>query len=76
MSETPEKQEIVSSFDGIRKLMDLYDKGQITDEGKFLLAIQTAFLALMIRKKYKLTSAYYTIAEARAIEKYKEIYET
>ena len=76
MSETPELREIVANFSEVTKLMNLADKGQLTDEGKYLLAIQTAYTALMIRKRYGLTSAYYTIAEARAIEKYKEIYET
>lgn len=76
MSKTPDFMDIVLGFEEVRKLMNLGEQGQLTDEGKYLLAINTAYLSLMIRKRYGLTSAYYTIAEARAIEKYKEIYET
>ena len=68
-------KDIVSSFAEISKLMDLAEKRKLSEEGKYMLAIQTAYLSLLIRKRYGLTSAYYTIAEARAIEKYKEIYE-
>lgn len=76
MSKTPDFMDIVLGFEEVRKLMNLGEQGQLTDEGKYLLAINTAYLSLMIRKRYGLTSAYYTIAEARSIEKYKEIYET
>ena len=69
-------KDIVSSFAEISKLMDLAEKRKLSEEGKYMLAIQTAYLSLLIRKRYGLTSAYYTIAEARAIEKYKEIYES
>lgn len=69
-------KDIVSSFAEISKLMDLAEKRKLSEEGKYMLAIQTAYLSLLIRKRYGLTSSYYTVAEMRAIEKYKEIYET
>ena len=69
-------KDIVSSFAEISKLMDLAEKRKLSEEGKYMLAIQTAYLSLLIRKRYGLTSRYYTVAEMRAIEKYKEIYET
>lgn len=64
-------QETVRAYDAAEKQLGERE----SDEGKRILSDRLAYLTYEIRRKYKLTSQYFFIAECAAQKKYDERYD-
>jgi len=74
----PTMEQIMKDINSLQETVKAYDaaeKQRESDEGKRILSDRLAYLTYEIRRKYKLTSGYFFVAECAAQKKYEKEYE-
>lgn len=77
----PTMEQIMKDINSLQETVRAYDAAEKqlsereSDEGKRILSDRLAYLTYEIRRKYKLTSQYFFVAECAAQNKYEKEYE-
>lgn len=71
----PTAEQITNDLIRLSKRISAYGDDPISDAERHSLSMATAYCVELVRKKYKLVSAYYTMAETAAEIKYQRMYE-
>ena len=71
----PTMEQIMKDINSLQETVRAAEKQRESDEGKKILSDRLAYLTYEIRRKYKLTSQYFFVAECAAQKKYEKEYE-